>query len=488
VETVRIATTMSGKKLPYVVTDNPPRGGMKYTYFAPDRSYVIQFYNNPAEVDYNTRSRITAIIGKYNPTVPESRGGAIGTDEDLAAYFAKRFCWPEDIVVTPQFGLVSPAYPSNFFFGSAASDVLNLYGRDKKSNWFTSNNRKFLHKNELGDFRSALQCSILLARSVRRLHQAGLAHSDLSNNNVLIDPTTGDCIVIDIDSLVVPGLYPPEVAGTRGYIAPEVVATMELDRRDPHRVYPSAKTDLHALAVLIYEYIFFRHPLIGPKINSSHSAEEDDRLSLGERALFVEHPADVSNAHKSYSGRIGDLGSILEKLFLRAFAEGLHDPRLRPSAMEWERGLVRAWELLTQCENPDCERKWFILDTDEKAPVCPFCGARTKGAAIRFSFYNEVRTNPGEYRRIFDANITDNTPLFIWHFTPNVYPDEKTDRTLMAYVIHHAGEWYLVNSRVHGLTSPDGRIIPPGRACRLFDGALLHADGGIIIKVKVPQA
>jgi serine/threonine protein kinase len=288
---------------------------MKYTYFAPDRSYVIQFYNNPAEVDYNTRSRIAAIIGKYNPTVPESRGGAIGTDEALAKYYAGRFCWPEDIVVSPEFGLVSPAYPPNFFFSSAASDVLNLYGRDKKSNWFTSGNRKFLHKSELGDFRSALACSILLARSVRRLHQAGLAHSDLSNNNVLIDPTTGDCIVIDIDSLVVPGLYPPEVAGTRGYIAPEVVATMDLDRRDPHRVYPSAKTDLHALAVLIYEYIFFRHPLIGPKINSTVSAEEDDRLSLGERALFIEHPTDHSNAHRNYSGRIGDLGTILEKLF-----------------------------------------------------------------------------------------------------------------------------------------------------------------------------
>ena len=39
---------------------------------------------------------------------------------------------------------------------------------------------------------------------------------------VLVDPTTGGCVVIDIDSLVVPGVYPPEVIGTGGYIAPEV--------------------------------------------------------------------------------------------------------------------------------------------------------------------------------------------------------------------------------------------------------------------------
>ena len=32
------ATLADGRKIPYVVTDNPPRGGMKYTYFAPDKS------------------------------------------------------------------------------------------------------------------------------------------------------------------------------------------------------------------------------------------------------------------------------------------------------------------------------------------------------------------------------------------------------------------------------------------------------------------
>ena len=31
------ATLSNGKKVKYVITDNPPRGGMKYTYFAPDK-------------------------------------------------------------------------------------------------------------------------------------------------------------------------------------------------------------------------------------------------------------------------------------------------------------------------------------------------------------------------------------------------------------------------------------------------------------------
>ena len=63
------AVLADGTRLPYVVTSNPPRGGMKYTYFAPDKSYVIQFFND-AEVgcDPHIQDRIAAIIGKYNPT------------------------------------------------------------------------------------------------------------------------------------------------------------------------------------------------------------------------------------------------------------------------------------------------------------------------------------------------------------------------------------------------------------------------------------
>jgi serine/threonine protein kinase len=481
-ERVNVAVTKSGKRLPYVVTDNPPRGGMKYTYFAPDRSYVIQFYNNPADADYNTRSRIEAIIGKYNPTVPEADGGALGIDKKTADYYSKRYCWPFDIVIQPEFGIVSKAYPKNFFFDSAASPVLNLYGRDKKSNWFTSANRRFLHKSELGDLRSALACSVLLSRSVRRLHQAGLAHSDLSNNNVLIDPASGDCIVIDIDSLVVPGLYPPEVAGTRGYIAPEVVSSMNLDRRDPRRIYPSAKTDLHALAVLIYEYIFFRHPLIGPKVNSTVSAEEDDRLSLGEKALFIENPHDRSNRPKDLSGEIDDLGEILSGLFKRAFIDGLHNPSLRPTALEWERGLVRTWELLVECSNKDCGKRWQIFSPETK--FCPFCGRKISDKYITLNFFYETKTNPGEYRKIFSSSVTDNSPLFCWHFTPYIIPDEKTDRTLLAYIIKHGKDFYLVNSKVHGLYAPDGRIIAPGRACAIDNGDTLFTEKGVLIQVQ----
>ena len=180
-------------------------------------------------------------------------------------------------------------------------------------------------------------------------------------------------MVIDIDSLVVPGIFPPKVVGTRGYIAPEVLETMNLSRRDPRRKLPSTYTDLHALAVLIYEYLLLRHPLIGPKLHAPEESELDDFLTLGPKALFIEDPKDRSNRPDDLGVTIQDLGPALEELFLRAFADGLHHPEERPSAMEWEKALAKSLDLLHRCEDPDCAAQWFVLH-DTGKPVCPFCG------------------------------------------------------------------------------------------------------------------
>src|SRR5699024_10400702 len=115
---------------------------------------------------------------------------------------------------------------------------------------------------------------------------------------VLIDPEQGHARVIDIDGLVVPGKYPPDVVGTPDFIAPEVVKTSHLPKEDPNRILPSITTDRHALAVLIYMYLFYRHPLRGGKIHDLDDEMRDETLSMGEKALFIEHPTDRSNAVK----------------------------------------------------------------------------------------------------------------------------------------------------------------------------------------------
>ena len=100
--------------------------------------------------------------------------------------------------------------------------------------------------------------------------------------------------MIDIDGLVVPGKYPPDVVGTPDFIAPEVISTQHLDKTDSNRVLPSRTTDRHALAVLLYMYLFYRHPLRGAKVFDPDPMK-DEELGMGSQALFVEHPTDTSN-------------------------------------------------------------------------------------------------------------------------------------------------------------------------------------------------
>ena len=422
------------------------------------------------------KARLENIVGLYNPTLSEEEGGALGNTRETATYFSNLYCWPAALIKSPQFGVVCPVYPPNFFFGKHAVKNgvnLDLAGKDKKSRWFTSRTSKWLTDDECGNFQTMLRLSISLARAVRRLHTAGLSHSDLSSNNVLIDPRTGTCVVIDIDSLVVPGLFPPEVAGTKGYIAPEVLETMELSFDDPGRKLPCAATDLFALPVLLYEYLLRRHPLDGPKIYSTASTEEDEFLQYGPKATFIENPQDTSNRPDDLQVTIHDLGPHLEKLFLQAFVDGMHDPEKRPTAAQWEKALVKTWDLLQPCRNPNCRGKWFILH-DLRRPVCPHCGQRIDARDVmHLRLKKPMRGRRGQWQQVGEINLYDKMPLFHWHFVADVYPDEKMqDRSMQAYISHQGEAWYLVNNALTGMLSPKGNLVPVGQAVWLRDGEM----------------
>ncbi|EIG2055369.1 kinase, partial [Escherichia coli] len=318
-------------------------GSMKDVYFSPDKSYVVAFYHKPQ--NEQARDRIDMITGRYRQNIFGQSGGE---------YWKDLFCWPTHVVEHgDKIGIVVPTYKSYFFFkyGSKNDDFLGIKGREKEGKWFASasNQNKFLDPRERGNTLTYLKVCLLLTRAVRRMHAAGLCHSDLSYKNVLIDPEMGHACIIDVDGLVVPGKYPPDVVGTPDFIAPEVVKTSHLSKEDPNRVLPSISTDRHALSVLIYMYLFFRHPLRGGKIHDMSDEVRDETLSMGEKALFIEHPTDKSNAVKvsqlsSFSLPWADpekipytiMGPYLTPLFERAFIDGLHDANKRPTADEWE--------------------------------------------------------------------------------------------------------------------------------------------------------
>lgn len=431
------------------------QGGMKDVYFSPDRRYVVAWFRNPP--DATSRDRIMSITGVKREKIFQQAGGE---------YWNDLYCWPTHVVEHQnRLGVVTPFFRPHFFFehGSRNNDFLGIKGKEKEGKWFASasNQSRFLDPRERGNWLSYFRVCILIARAIRRMHAAGLAHSDLSYRNVLVDPSGGHACVIDIDGLVVPGKFPPEVAGTPDFIAPEVLATAHLPWGDPARKLPRIETDRHALAVLIYMYLFYRHPLRGRKVHAP-DAQTDELLSMGSKALFIENAQDPSNRPNLADVKPHALpwadpakipytiaGPYLKALFEKAFINGLHDPAQRPTADAWETDLIKTVDLMQPCSNPKCEQKWYVFDNSTK-PVCPFCHTPFRGQLPVLNFYSargKDKFLPDNHRLM----VYTNQYLYPWHVYRNVFPNERLSSDAarpVGYFVFHQGRWVFVNQRL----------------------------------------
>ena len=465
-----IATLSDGTTIRYI-PEVIGEGAEKLVYFTDDRSSVVCLYKKPGDDATMRRRRLEKILGEFNPTIGDRS----------ASYWKELFCWPIGIVEKPSLGILCRAYPKNYFFSSGP-----LKGKEKQGLWyFGKKASRQLDPSEKGTWGDFFAGCIVLARAVGRLHKAGLAHSDLSYKNILIDPVPrGQAIVIDIDTLVVPRLFPPKVLGTKGYIAPEVMETMHLPIDDPNRKLPRIHTDRHALPTLIYQYLLCRHPLEGPKVHSK-DPDEDELLSQGKGALFIENPSDKSNRPNDVKVPFTILGKQLSDLFLQAFVAGLHNPDKRPNATTWEGALLKTWDMIIPCPNANCTHKSFVL-SDPGNVRCPFCGAKPKGMIPVLNLRKESR--PGQWQPDGELVIHPKAGLRIWHVYDNVQPGPDVDRTRQAYFAFHNGNWIMINEKLQNLISAAGNPVPPGKAVVLTDGAqirLAQEEHGRTVEVNV---
>lgn len=500
---IQIAVGSAGKKYPFVWSDDPPEGTMKRVYFSPDRSYAIAvFIQSP---DSTTLEKINTLVTSYKSMLFNAR------DPASCEYWSRIFCWPYDVVKwQDKVGLVMPCYAKNFFFQSPPKK-----GKEKKSSWYIYPEQKYHYPvppAEVGDWKSMLTACLLLARGIRKLHFMGLAHSDLSGNNVLVDAVTGAMVIIDIDGLVVPDKYNAEVIGTPGYIAPEVLAT------GGQKYTPSIETDKHALSVLIYQLLLCRHPLEG---RNRFSDEQTDR-DMGADALFIENPLDRSSRYtakwikdsfeRQGASKAKDLpyvfpwrdldrlpytvlGPFVSEVIERAFVKGLHDPGKRPAAIDWEKALERTLELLHPCENPKCLAKWFVFQPG-KSPICPFCGMPVRHP---IPVLNHMRTNRSgilEYEAVsvmslggsahkvrMQTVLSDKMNLYPSHAyetLPGRESRTKKQLTPLARIVRKGDIWGIVNlSSPNMIISKNGKSITvkPGEAKCIGTGLRIQLDG-----------
>ena len=455
------------------------QGGVKDVYFSTDKTYVVAFYRknlSPAEKD-----RLSNIVGPYHKRIFESPEGN---------YWKEYLIMPTKMVKwNEKTGVVLPFYPKRFFFSGGPFD-----GKEKEGKWFASAKlrNRFLPADQKGTWLSNVHMCLKIARAVRRLHAAGLAHSDLSYKNVLVDPISGNACIIDADELVVPGKYDAGVLGTPDFIAPEVMATRELKLGDPNKKLPSINTDRHALAVLIYMYLLNRHPLRGGKVWDIDPAK-DEAMSMGEKALFIEHPTDKTNRVKPQELDKSQLpqgdptklpyticGPYLKKLFDRAFIDGLHNPSARPSAAEWEDALVKTCDLVQPCQNPKCEAHWYVFDNTTK-PKCPFCGQEYKGQLPILNFY--YAPSHGKYMsENYRLMVYDKQTLYKWHSNNLVSANEKTsaeDKKPVGDFHFHNGQWILINRRLPDMYDvTEKKPIAIGGYVPLTEGRQILLDKG----------
>ena len=461
------------------------QGGMKDVYWGKGKKYVVAFYRD--KQDFNAKERIQNIAFVFRDRIFEMDGGN---------YWKNLLAWPYDVLeFQGRLGIVCPVYQNNFFFqyGSVNDDMLGIKGHEKQGKWFTSasNQNRFLDDREKGDWRNYFRIGILLSRAVKRLHAAGLAHSDLSYKNVLVDPATGAACIIDIDSLVVPGKFPPDVVGTPDFIAPEVMSTKGLKIGDAQKALPNINTDKHALAILIYMYLFYRHPLRGKKVHDL-DPQKDEELSMGSKALFIEHPTDDSNRPNLKDIRKSHLpwadvnsipytvaGPYLKALFDKAFISSLHKPNNRPVANEWEIALVKTLDLMQPCQNKNCKQKWFVF-SNTTSPECPFCKTPYTSQLPILNLYSSRKS--GQYlpdnHRIM---IYHNQYLYKWHIDRTVFPNErlsKEDAKPVGYFVFHDEKWLLVNQTMKSLKLVnENRIIKRKEFVELKEGVqLLFSD------------
>lgn len=465
------------------------QGGVKDVYFSTDKTYVVAFYRKT--LSQSDKNRLENIVGPYHKRIFETVEGQ---------YWKDYLIMPDRLVEwNGKIGVVLPFYPSKYFFKGGPFD-----GKEKEGKWFASAKlrNRFIPADQKGTWISNLHMCLKLARAVRRLHAAGLAHSDLSYKNVLVDPVSGNSCIIDADELVVPGKYDAGVLGTPDFIAPEVMETKTLKIDDPNKKLPSIATDRHALAVLIYMYLLNRHPLRGGKVWDLDPAK-DEELSMGKNALFIEHPTNKINRVKSQDLDKSQLpqgdptklpyticGPYLKKLFDKAFIDGLHNPSDRPSAAEWEDALVKTCDLVQPCQNPKCEAHWYVFDNTTK-PRCPFCGTEYKGQLPILNFY--YAPSHGKYiSENYRLMVYDKQTLYKWHSNNLIPCNEKTsdeDKKPVGDFHFFYGQWILINRRLPDMyDATDKKPIAIGQYVPLTDGRQILLDkgqGGRLIVVQL---
>lgn len=421
------------------------RGASGTGWLSKSGDWFVKLYHSPAP---GQQQALRHILTDFN--------GTRDPDPKKAAYWNKIFLWPRHIVELPRLGVACDPIPEGM---QPLSQILAT-----------------THSSQVPKAARAWQNRLLiawrLAHAVERMHKIGLAHSDLSPNNIVADPADGRIRIIDLDGLVVGGFVPPSVVGTPGYIAPELL--------DTPGAQPSVLSDRHALAVLLFQLLLFRHPLRGPYTFGlpEEEAEEIRARQLGRHGLYIAHPDDARNRPDTHFHEPSLLGKALAKLFQRAFVEGLRQPSARPAGTEWSIALGRLIYSLHPCRNRACPGKHYPIPIGELR--CPWCGkSGGSGFPVLFFYQEDAR---GDVHPRADDRLPayPGKTLHLWHARRDLEPAMWHDQAPIGRFGQRDGAWWIEN-----LSCPNMAILGRDRREELCvgPGSRLPLEAGTIVRL-----
>jgi DNA-binding helix-hairpin-helix protein with protein kinase domain len=237
----------------------------------------------------------------------------------------------------------------------------------------------------LFNYRYLVRTARNLCAAVQAVHQAGYVIGDLNESNVLVSDQALVTLV-DADSFQVrdpkTGVVYRSLVGKPEYTPPELqgCSFADVDRQPEH--------DAFALAVLIFRLLMEGfHPFDGV---------------YGGRGEPPEMGARIRNGYFPYArGRTGIepsplappfemLHPDLRALFVRCFAEGHRNRRVRPRVEDWLEALEGAEDALQQCGQNEQHYYWVHWSG------CPWC-ARQQALGGRDPFPSRASVSSGQH-------------------------------------------------------------------------------------------
>ena len=222
-------------------------------------------------------------------------------------------------------------------------------------------------KNEYR-LKKRFQIVAFMFNALENIHIHGLIFTDLSPNNIMVHKDKNNLVFIDTDNMRKKDDPYTSVLGTDGYMAPEIyhfVNTRLVEKLKGKNIRIeknvisvsnklSTDSDIFSAAIIAFELLTLQHPFVGDKAENGTAEEETEaRHCKTDYILHENHSNQCStNPFVGLFEKNQIVTDDVSKLFYKTFVVGKHQPRLRPTALEFYDSFNKALDRVIKC--PHC--------------------------------------------------------------------------------------------------------------------------------------